>query len=124
MKFRSGFVSNSSSSSYALILKQEDFDTLMSKASALAQAIANEIKRTRNLAGTPITVLSWTDGNNDSFEYTEFDSELLYEYRKSKSAVPDDDDDDDVYDIDVLHECWDEFVRDAKKLGVLIETES
>ena len=71
MKIRSGFVSNSSSSSYVVCMNKATFDFLNIQLNEVQQdmlAFVSNRGATRNFLGNEIVVISWMSGNDDTFE--------------------------------------------------------
>jgi len=133
MKTRSGFVSNSSSSSYVLVLKEEDYKALVEGADPLTQAIANHFGGDEvSLGDIPLRAVQWMSGNYDTLEdfdihsHTDAIKAYLKEHENEEVTADDlDDEDFDDYEFyDVLHECWSNFVKQAEQVGFVLENYS
>lgn len=85
MKFRSGFVSNSSSSSYVVITTKRAADEAFAKLDPYIRAVAEDYLGggSRAVGGVDIYAVAWMSGNVDSFEC--FCPEEFYE---GKGKVP------------------------------------
>ena len=69
MKIRSGFVSNSSSSSYVLIVPKEAYEEVYAASDPYTQEIIDYIHEDECLVlGQPCHILSWFSGNRNTFE--------------------------------------------------------
>lgn len=111
MKTRQGFVSNSSSSSYVLVLKERDYDDILSESNAIVKSILSQLEvRDETFGDEKVKVVCWWEGNTSSFEWIKIDSKLLL--RPDSGGV-------DKWDI--IHECWEEFVDVAAKKGLRVE---
>jgi len=89
VKVRSGFVSNSSSSSFVLIAKKEDFDKVFAEADKYTQRVIKELGyEIRKFAGTEVVVIAGMDGNYSSFEYMSIS--IDEEDRANENFVKDD----------------------------------
>lgn len=74
MKIRSGFVSNSSSSSFILILEEKNFDTEYNNASRLEKALLDFISHEKIKAfGKDLVQISFGCGNASPFENADID---------------------------------------------------
>lgn len=84
MKTRLGFVSNSSSSSFFLVLKEEDYNKTYEKLTNLEREILNYLspEKTKRFGENLITIAGMS-GNYDSFEDFSPDSELTDEERET-----------------------------------------
>lgn len=102
MKIRSGFVSNSSSSSFVVVAPKKVVDKVLSEMDGYEQAVINFVKQNKTFVGIPVSVLSCMTGNLDSWEYG-FDSK-----KEAKKAGIDPDETPSTYDV------WDDFIE---KLG-------
>lgn len=129
MKTRAGFVSNSSTSSYVLILKKADFKAVVKAANPLARAIVKQIQVDDDKFGEEaVKVLSWLSGNYSSFEDMDISEKVLKTYIRTctddKDVVDEDGYDLDDYKWDYIYECWDEFTEEASKKGILVSVDS
>jgi hypothetical protein len=74
MKIRNGFVSNSSSSSFVIIIPKEVADKVKETLTPYEKVVVDHIGSTEKKFGsTDIVVHQWQSGNYSSFEY--FDAE-------------------------------------------------
>jgi len=109
MKTRQGFVSNSSSSSFVVVAKKEDFDKILNESDKYTRQVINELGfSTHEFAGTEVIALAGMNGNESSFEYMTIDL---------------DDDVQDEYDIhDEGYEgLYYEFESKLKQLGAIVK---
>lgn len=111
MKTRTGFVSNSSSSSYVLILKEQDFKDLLAETNGVVKSILAQLEVTDKKFGDEenMKVICWWEGNMSSFEYIEIDNKLIEEIA---------DGDEDRWDT--IHDCWEKFTDIAAKKGLMV----
>lgn len=80
MKIRNGFVSNSSTSSFIIIVKVEDFNKLLTEIDPYQKAVLLELGYTeRNVLGIAAVVISGMAGNYSSFEGMDVARELYDE---------------------------------------------
>ena len=103
MKMRMGFVSNSSSSSYIVLLTKEKFDGILETLTDFQKKVINLLAVPAHCFGQDMVLTEWTSGNYDTFEG--IDTEKLFEGS----------DEDD--DWDVLHEARDKFYDFAVNAG-------
>ena len=77
MKIRNGFVSNSSSSSFVLVVKKDDYDKVYSDLSDDAKKVADACMEFKTIFGIDVAIFSdWCDnGGGGSFDYIEVDIE-------------------------------------------------
>lgn len=111
MKIRSGFVSNSSSSSFVLLVNKNSFDeeigpTLTKSEKGFVDQIFNEA----NVFGTECYLISGfnTNGGGSWLEYIEFECDL--------SGDEKDEDDEDYEEQDSAYEVWDALEEKINKL--------
>ena len=83
MKSRQGFVSNSSTSSYIIIIPDENFEEVISELSEIQQKIIKELVNDEEVIGIKSKVLSYMSGNISSFEDYEFSEELQEEIEEN-----------------------------------------
>ena len=115
MKTRAGFVSNSSTSSFVLIVSEDDYRKGMRDARPLTRHIAERITATEgNISGMEVRFMSWATGNRDSFEHMDIPESLIEQYAKDIDGEYSED-----YKWDTIHECWDAFVEKLSKTGIL-----
>lgn len=85
MKIRNGFVSNSSSSSFMICLKAEDYNEVYKTLSPLEQELVNHLRpENKKVFGLNLKIISGTCGNYDSFEDFETNIEDLTEEEQDK----------------------------------------
>lgn len=135
MKTRNGFVSNSSSSSYTLILKSDDFKAVTESIDALTRNILEHLQIKDDTFGDDaVKVISWMSGNYSSFENMDFDDKALNaaikEYLEKHTPLSPTDyleDDGTVHEdftYDYLYDCWDNFTEKVKNKGILVSVHS
>ena len=88
MKIRAGFVSNSSSSSYTVILPVHDFEHVLHTIDIdYYRAIIREIVSKEKVIGIDCVVLSYFTGNHDNIEYFELSQELEERLKKDELEI-------------------------------------
>jgi len=116
MKTRAGFVSNSSSSSYVLVLRDEDYQNLVKGTSDLARSILDHIGAEEGQLGSEkIRVISWMDGNCDSLEYFDAKEKDIEAWIAEQKKI--DCDIDYEYPSQAVYDCWEDFVNEASEVG-------
>jgi hypothetical protein len=77
MKIRVGFVTNSSSTSYTVIIEKEYFNEIINKFSPFTQAVCKALadSEPHKFLGKDVIVLTWGSGNNDTIEYLDVDTD-------------------------------------------------
>lgn len=77
MKIRQGFVTNSSSTSYTVVIEKEYFNDLMKNFSPFVKAVCKALADgdTHKFLGKEVKVITWGSGNNDTIEYLDVDVE-------------------------------------------------
>lgn len=118
MKVRTGFVSNSSSTSYVLIMTKADYDAVLEKLPPLTRSLSDQLSKELTLSGTPIVVTQWMSGNEDSFEWLTIDQELVKSYPSAEGEDSGDDSGETVW------HCWKQFEKSAKENGGVMTSES
>jgi hypothetical protein len=80
MKVRQGFVSNSSSSSFMICLRKEDYKEVFNSLSKLEQELVKHLHPIdKKVFGLDLKIISGTSGNYDSFEDFVIDIDLTDE---------------------------------------------
>lgn len=96
MRLRSGFVSNSSSSSFILLVEKEEYDRVMEEAHPYLQAVAKAVSRERKCFGKDVVQMEtfstpggscweWIDisySGDIPEEYDEYAGEAFYALKK------------------------------------------
>ena len=109
MKIRSGFVSNSSSSSFVVIAAKDVVDTVLATLSPYEQAVAKYVQQAdKKFMGGTVSIFQGMTGNYDSWEYG-------FEYEGEQPE-----------DCDGTYDAWDNFIEKLKASGAenLIISES
>jgi len=117
MKVRTGFVSNSSSSSYVLVLRESDYNNLTANADPLTLAVLKYLGVAEGKLGDmKIRAISWMEGNYSSFEYFDGASEEMIDawVEQQKKENPDYDPE---YYGSPAYDCWEDFVTKASEVG-------
>jgi len=76
MKIRSGFVTNSSSTSYTVVIEKDYFDEVLKKVHPYVTAMFKALtkgQKAQTFLGKKVITLSWMSGNSDTFEYLDID---------------------------------------------------
>ena len=83
MKIRTGFVSNSSTSSFILVLRETKYAELIAKEHPTIKYIAEKLGRKKTFEGQPVRVISWLEGNLNSLDELDscFRSGPIREYK-------------------------------------------
>jgi hypothetical protein len=78
MKIRSGFVSNSSSSSFVIVAPKDVVDVVMATLNPYEQAVAKHVQLSdKKFMGGTVSIFQGSTGNDDSWEYCfEYDGEI------------------------------------------------
>lgn len=102
MKTRNGFVSNSSSSSFTVIVPKVAADKVMAKLSPYEKICVKYLRRNKTFMGNDISIFQGMSGSTyDTFEYFE----LPRDYKKGS-------DDNEEYGP---WDAWDNFKKDVIK---------
>ena len=75
-KIRTGFVSNSSSSSFVMFVKKEDYDRIYETLSNLEKDIIDFVTRDTSGLGLQLKRVGFVGGNYSTFEDYTYDKEL------------------------------------------------
>ena len=89
MKNRNGFVSNSSTSSFVIIVAEEDFEDILSSFTEeeYYRKIVRELFTDDTVARNPAKTFSYMSGNYNSLEYEELSEELTNEIEEKELNV-------------------------------------
>ena len=91
MKVRQGFVSNSSTSSYMIIIPTENFEEVVSKMGNLSAKIIRDLVQDEKVIGIDAKLLSYCSGNDDTFEPHDLDYDLQVELEKEVGVTIEED---------------------------------
>jgi len=82
VKIRNGFVSNSSTSSFIILLASKSFKEVIATMDELPQKIITNLVTDEKVCGVDAKTLAYTSGNYDSIEFYDLDFELQKEIEK------------------------------------------
>lgn len=120
MKIRSGFVSNSSSSSFLILLTKEAYDEVISGVDPLAQAVVEQLSRKTKFLGTECVAYSRMSGNHDDFDWL-VEKECVKRAKELAGLTGKEFDEDD---IDWHGEIVEDFESRAKEMQDRVFTNS
>lgn len=104
MKFRAGHVSNSSSSSFIIVIKKKDYEAVLKELDGLPKKVAQACAWQSLGNKDFVMVANWSEmDGSDTLDHLGFRKKLGLD-------IPEEDDDDNSYER--FHDAWDE-VRDA-----------
>ena len=104
MKTRSSFVSNSSSTSYVILVKKENYDKVLKKSDKITKEIMNQLKSNKvKVFGQNLISIEYLCGNYDTLSEIDV-SELL-----------DDKESDEVSTCDLKEEKFTSFIDELRK---------
>ncbi len=76
MKIRSGFVSNSSSSSFVIVARKSDVDAILKEMNDYDRAVVNHVSAGEKQAfGDTLSIFQGSTGNEDSWEWFEYEGD-------------------------------------------------
>lgn len=117
MKIRIGFVSNSSSSSYVILLTKDQFDKIIESMTAFEIAIVNLLDpQPTKCFDMDMIVVDWCSGNYDTFQNVHPDEKIIQLYKEMMGE----DVDEDYFDDDVrdkMYSIRDKFDTLADQCG-------
>ena len=117
MKSRNGFVSNSSSSSFVILIKKEAYNKEYEKSDDYTKAVLDELVGNPsfdgiNVFGTRCRIVEFTDGNYDYFADI-----IEYEVDFDEDKIP------DTYDKNnwgtYSRDAWDQFTTRLDKDDII-----
>jgi hypothetical protein len=77
MKIRSGFVSNSSSSSFVIVARKSDVDAILTEMNDYDRAVVNHVSvGDKQAFGETLAIFQGSTGNDNSWEWFEYNGEL------------------------------------------------
>jgi hypothetical protein len=91
MKIRNGFVSNSSSSSFIIIIPSENFKEITSKMESIEAKIIEDIASNEKVIGVDAKVVKYVAGNDCSLTPHDLTYELQLELEKELGGIIEDD---------------------------------
>jgi hypothetical protein len=118
MKIRTGFVSNSSSSSYILIIKKDEYDKFYNSLSKLEKHILDNLKLGDSKLGD-IDIKVHKEWDNEGASWIEYDLDKINTSEYNKENVPDEYKeyfDNENYDYDITYELTEHVLDKLKKL--------
>ena len=110
MKIRNGFVSNSSSSSFVMLMSKDVYDGLLEDLNPLEQAIVDHFSSNTRFLETDCIVYQHTSGNYSNFEYIS-QEECIQKAKEISEATGKEFDESD-WSEDILYE----FESSARKI--------
>ena len=112
MKVRHGFVSNSSTSSYIIIIPTDRFEEVISKMKPIQGKIVRDIVQDEKVLGLKSKVLNYCSGNDNTLDIYELTYELQLELEKEIGMTIEEDR--DPFD-DILYDAVDKYGDLVKK---------
>jgi hypothetical protein len=118
MKIRKGFVSNSSTCNYTVIIDKSEHDKIIDSLHPFVRHLLHMMHaKEKKLHNQDVVVVQWVEGNEDMWEDVYADSDLQQEYCKDQN-VP------DAYDGTsssrrIKQHALDTYVTAAEKVNVL-----
>jgi hypothetical protein len=105
MKVRAGFVSNSSTSSFVLVVTKKNFDKVLKNSDDLTKDLIKRlnIHETKKAFGKELTTIVWPDGNTNILDF--LDSTEFVEKHIDKEE--------DVFEV--IFSSFDGFIENLKK---------
>jgi hypothetical protein len=91
MKVRNGFVSNSSSSSFIIIIPSENFKEITSKMESIEAKIIEDIASNEKVIGVDAKVVKYVSGNDGGLTPHDLTYELQLELEKELGGIIEDD---------------------------------
>lgn len=111
MKTRNGFVSNSSSSSFVIVVPTTVVDEVIKDYTPYEKKFINFVRKNKEFMGVNISLFSGCTGNEDSWEYN-------FDFTKKRDDMDEDivDEEDIIQNNrDYFYEVWNEFIKKLKK---------
>lgn len=105
MKIRTGFVSNSSTSSYVLIVTKKNFEKVLKNSDDLTKKLIQRLKthEFQKAFGKELCVLYWSEGNFNIVDFLD-DTNFVRKFMK----------DEDEDEFELIFETFDNFVQNLK----------
>lgn len=109
MKVRTGFVSNSSTSSYVLVVPKKNFEKVLKNSNELTKELIKKLRihKFQKAFGKELCVLNWLEGNMNISELID-DTSFVRKFVKDMKE-------DDIDEFELIFETFDDFVQNLKK---------
>lgn len=106
MKVRTGFVSNSSTSSYVLVVPKKNFEKVLKNSNELTKELIKKlgIHKFKKAFGKELCVLYWLEGNSNIVDFLD-DTNFVRKFMK----------DEDEDEFELIFETFDNFIQSLKK---------
>lgn len=110
MKVRTGFVSNSSTSSYVLVVPKKNFEKVLKNSNELTKELIKKlgIHKFQKAFGKELCVLCWLEGNSNIVDFLDGDTNFVRKFMKEECMHEDTD------EFELIFETFDNFVQNLK----------
>lgn len=112
MKLRTNFVSNSSTSSYVLVVPKKNFEKVLKNSNELTKELIKKlgIHKFKKAFGKELCVLYWLEGNSNIVDFLD-DTGFVRKFMKEECMH----EDADEFELELIFETFDNFVQNLKK---------